>query len=92
LSHLALTISMKMVYQYLSSREGAGIVPAPNFKGAIMNKVYEGLIIGLSLVMVGIIVFAGAVAVGVVSPVYGKCYQTIEGKTCPLLRYEIGGE
>ena len=78
--------------QYLNSREGAGNYPAPNFKGAIMNKVYEGLMIGLSLIAVGIIVFAGAVAVGVVNPVYGKCYQTIEGKTCPLVSYKLGGE
>jgi hypothetical protein len=83
---------MKMVYQYLSSREGAGIVPAPNFKGAIMNKVLEIIIAGCALVMVGFLLFAGAVAVGLVSPVYGKCYQTIEGKTCPLVNYKLGGE
>lgn len=57
-----------------------------------MNKVLEIIIAGCALVMVGFLLFAGAVAVGLVSPVYGNCYQTIEGKTCPLVSYKLGGE
>jgi hypothetical protein len=52
----------------------------------------KALVTVISLAIAGALLMAGALAVGVISPVYGKCHQTIEGNTCPLVGYKLGGK
>jgi hypothetical protein len=52
----------------------------------------KALVTVISLAIAGALLMAGAIAVGVINPVYGKCHQTNEGKACPLVGYELGGK